>query len=70
MTDTPPTKADAPPKKVKIRSTSGKRVILVMLVLLAMWGGVLSVLVWRTAMAPHHTRVPGASSGAAAGTAR
>jgi hypothetical protein len=39
------------------RAISGKRVILVMLVLIAAWGIVLAVLVWRTARAPHHARI-------------
>lgn len=65
MTDTPASQVEAPPAKVKVRSTSGKRVILVMLALIALWGGVLSVLVWRTAMRPHHIRVrPPAGEGA------
>lgn len=57
MTDAPVVER----KKLRTPTTSGKRVILILLVLLAMWGGVLSILVWRTAKTPHYTRVPGSA---------
>ena len=46
---------------------SGKRVVLVMLVLIALWAAVLSVLVWRGARTAHYTRLkdaPEAGAGA------
>lgn len=39
------------------RTVSGKRVVLVIVGLIAVWGIVLAVLVWRAAHAPHHARV-------------
>ena len=39
------------------RTTSGKRIVLVLLAAVALWGIILAVLVWRAAKAPHYTRV-------------
>lgn len=49
------------------RTTSGKRIVLVLLLLLALWGAVLATLVWRGTRTPHYTRVreqAGQTSGA------
>ena len=49
---------DAPPRQgadfAAVRAVSGKRVVLVLAWLLAVWAIVLAVLVWRGARTPHY----------------
>ena len=47
------------------RTTSGKRIVLILVVFVALWGAVLAVLVWRGARTPHYTRVREAAGEAA-----
>ena len=48
------------------RTTSGKRIVLILAALIALWGVVLAVLVWRGSRTPHYTRIREATGEAAA----
>ena len=46
-------------------TTSGKRIVLIIVALVLLWGVVLAVLVWRGARTPHYTRMRDAAGEAA-----